>query len=109
MEPLGNSYDAAKMSAQSQGTRPLDNVEISQYYIDIKHGMQIPYASVISATEITDTSLPQKVQEAKASLYCLGFNNRTKNSVNGEVNAVQLIAKPSVFLCVQGKDQRYKQ
>ena len=109
MEPLqAPSIDAAaRMAGFNQGTRPLDNVEISKYYIDIKHGMEIPYASVISATEITDTNLPKEVQQAKATLYCTEFNNISKNATEGEVNAIQLSTKPSIFLCVQGKKQRY--
>lgn len=82
---------AAKFAGGNQGTRPLDNVEISNYYLDIKRGMGIPYASVISATETNDA--------AKASLYCVEFNKLTGNDANGRVEAVQFQSKPSIFLC----------
>lgn len=101
MEPLQSVDAAARFASETQGTRPLDNVEISQYYIDIKRGMKIPYPEVISATEVTDTSLPKAVQEAKASAYCMDFNKYSGKAVNGVVNTVELTSKPSVFLCVQ--------
>jgi hypothetical protein len=108
MEPIqAPSIDAAaRIAGVNQGTKPLDNIEISQYYIDIKHGMNIPYASVVSATE-TDTSLPPELQAAKATLYCTEVNNLSKSATEGEIKAEQLISKPSIFLCVQGKNQRY--
>ncbi len=95
MEPIqGQSIDAAaRFASGTQGTRPLDSVEICNYYLDIKHGMKIPYASVISATETTE--------EAKATNYCAEFSKMTGNDAVGRVKAVQLEKNPSIFLCVQ--------
>lgn len=97
MEPIQNIDAAARFASGSQGTRPLDNVEISSYYIDIKHGMNVPYASVISATETDDA--------AKATLYCAEVNKLTGNDANARVNAVPLQNKSSIFLCVQERYQ----
>lgn len=101
MEPIQSIDAAAKFASGTQGTRPLDSVEICNYYIDIKHGMKISYASVISATEIADTSLPPEIQSAKATNYCTEFSKLTGNDAIGKVKAVPLEKKPSVFLCVQ--------